>query len=258
MTKPGISLQSAPPAELRALPGISDAQVKAIITARPFESLAQLKGVVGEGAKSALRRWVGAGLVLDLPRRSRMVSGGEPSTVPWLGAPAATVPLAAIGIADILRLAMAPPEDCCSRVTSVSVTNIELKKKVRGNELPGEYEAPGNNVFDADDTVRIRFDFVACMPVDIRVDFVDVAAADADRLIDLDDQRVGGAPAGDGAIAQGANVDSYSYERVDFNLSEEFFALGVNAPAEYLITIIVRDACGRIGVASRRFTLTQF
>jgi hypothetical protein len=251
-----LNLQIASISELKQGLGVSESIARAITAARPLHSAKQLLRIPGVSAR-LLRQWAQEGAHLG---RSGPGGGAgyDARVIPFLSE-APPWPAAQVMNPRDLLLAMAPPGPCCQRVTQVRVGNIRMRRRVPGSGFPNDYEAPLNNIFDRADEIQIVFDFVACPPVDIRVEVVNRKQEASDTLISLDNQGVGGAPAADGQISSPAGGDLYTYERTDFDLADELTLMGASdAPAEYELSIVVRDDCGRVGVGLRKFVWVRF
>ncbi|AXS39517.1 hypothetical protein [Breoghania sp. L-A4] len=121
----------------------------------------------------------------------------------------------------------------------------------------GRYESPVNQTFDAADVVRIGFQFVACLPVDIRIRFTRIHDRDESEIRSIDKKGVGGNVAGDDGQIVNIKDDIYQFAIEDVDLDAELFVFN-EPPRAYLLTVLVRDACGRIGLGAARFTLTNF
>jgi hypothetical protein len=253
-----LNLQTASLSELRQRLGISETIARAIIAARPIHSIKRLLSISGI-SKGLLRRWTLEGAHFGRLAESGGVRGEATAVpVPFLSEMEPSFIAQGLNPRDLL-LAMAPPGPCCQRVTQVRVGNIRMRRRTPGSGFPNDYEAPLNNIFDRTDEIEIVFDFMACLPVDIRVEVVNRKQDVSDTLISLDNQGVGGGPAADGRITNPAGGDIYTYERTDFDLTDELVLMGASdAPAEYELSIVVRDDCGRIGVGLRKFVWVRF
>lgn len=250
-----FTLNLATPEALKELPEMTPARLEALLEGRPFASARALMKMASLDART-LKLWAAKGLGFDFARAPLSPLSEETITALVAGTPLTKAPGAALD-AELIRcltlLCAPPPPACCDRVTSVGVGQPVMQRKL----VNRTYETPVNQTFDAADVVRIGFAFTACLPVDIRIRFTRVHDRDESEILSVDKKGVGGNVAGDEGEIVHIKDDTYQFAIEELDLDAELFVFD-EPPRAYVLTVLVRDTCGRLGLAAARLTLTDF